>query len=211
MRNYSHNLAFIDLLFNLLVGFTSLLLLAFLFINPIAEQGKIDPVAKVLILVTWPDKSPADIDLWVRGPDRTVVSYGSKDKGYMVLERDDLGVSNDTIKVDGKVVHIIRNIESLKITKLLKGEYVVNVMNYTHAFTAYNDYEAEEIYPIPVEIKILQMNPFKILFVRKVTLEYRQEKTVLTFVVTEDEKIEDGRTDVEIPLYFAKRAPREYR
>ena len=34
MRKYSSNLAFVDLLFNLLVGFTSLLLLAFLLINP---------------------------------------------------------------------------------------------------------------------------------------------------------------------------------
>ena len=189
MKNYSHNLAFIDLLFNLLVGFTSLLLLAFLFINPIAEVGKIDPVAKVIIMVTWPDRSSADIDMWVRGPDRTVVSYGGKDKRYMVLERDDLGVSNDTIKVDGKVVHITQNIESLKITKLLEGEYVVNVMNYTHVFQEYKGYEAEDAYPIPVEIKVIQLNPFKILFVRKVTLEYRQEKTAVTFVVNDKKDI----------------------
>jgi len=45
MRKYSSNLAFVDLLFNLLVGFTSLLLLAFLLINPIADEGKIDPVS----------------------------------------------------------------------------------------------------------------------------------------------------------------------
>ena len=42
MRKYSTNLGFVDLLFNLLVGFVSLLLIAFLLINPIADDGKID-------------------------------------------------------------------------------------------------------------------------------------------------------------------------
>jgi hypothetical protein len=211
MKKYSSELAFVDLLFNLLVGFVSLLLLAFLFINPIAKEGKIDPVAKLLVVITWPDKSSADIDMWVRGPDRTVVSYSGKDKGYMILERDDLGVSNDTIKVDGETVHIQRNIESLSITKLLKGEFVINVMNYSYKFTEYRGYTEAEKYPIPVDIKVYQMNPFKILFVRRITLEYRQEKTVVSFEVLDNGVITDLRTDVNIPLYYANKPTREFR
>ena len=43
MRKYSSNLAFVDLLFNLLVGFTSLFIIAFLMINPIAKDGEVTP------------------------------------------------------------------------------------------------------------------------------------------------------------------------
>ena len=73
MRKYSTNLGFVDLLFNLLVGFVSLLLIAFLLINPIADEGKIDPITEFIITTTWPDNSTIDVDLWVQGPE--AVSY----------------------------------------------------------------------------------------------------------------------------------------
>lgn len=203
MKKFSSNLAFVDLLFNLLVGFTSLLLLAFLFINPIADEGKIDPVTKLLVIMTWPDESAADVDLWMRGPDGAVCGYVGKDKGYMILERDDLGMTNDALHIDGETVYIKRNIESLSVTKLLKGEFVINVHNYSHGFEPYGGYLDEKQYPIPVEIKLIQMNPFKLLFVKKVNLEYREEKTIVSFEVTEDEKVRDIRTDVKIPLFYA--------
>ena len=202
MKKFSTNLAFVDLLFNLLVGFTSLLLLAFLYINPIAEEGKIDPVTKLLVIMTWPNESAADVDLWVRGPDGRVCSYTTKDQGYIILERDDLGMTNDAIEVDDKIIYIKRNIESTSITELIKGEFVINVHNYSHAFQAYGAYLDEKDYPIPVEIKVIQMNPFKILFARTVKLEYREEKTVVSFEVTADGKVEDMRTDVKIPLFY---------
>lgn len=43
MRKYSSNLAFVDLLFNLLIGFASLFVIAFLMINPIAKTGAVTP------------------------------------------------------------------------------------------------------------------------------------------------------------------------
>ena len=100
MRKYSTNLGFVDLLFNLLVGFVSLLLIAFLLINPIADDGKIDPVTEFIINVQWPDNSSIDIDLWVQGPEGTIVSFKQKDGNYMVLERDDLGISNDFVMIN---------------------------------------------------------------------------------------------------------------
>jgi hypothetical protein len=203
MKKFSTNLAFVDLLFNLLVGFTSLLLLAFLYINPIADEGKIDPVTKLLVIMTWPDESSADIDVWMRGPDGSVCSYVAKDKGYMILERDDLGMTNDAIQVDDKIIYIKRNIESLSVTQLLKGEYVLNIHNYSHMFQGYEGHHKEDEFPVPVEIKLIQMNPFKILFIRKVNLDYRQEETVVTFEVTEKEEVVDMRTDIKIPLFYA--------
>ncbi len=74
MRKYSTNLAFSDVNMNLMLGFVVLFILAFLMINPIADEGKIDPDGLVMITLRWPDDSIKDIDLWVKGPDGTIVS-----------------------------------------------------------------------------------------------------------------------------------------
>ena len=75
MRKYSSNLAFVDLLFNLLVGFTSLFVIAFLLINPIAKSGVIDPPIRLMIEMRWDDSSPRDIDLHVHSSCVAVALY----------------------------------------------------------------------------------------------------------------------------------------
>ena len=89
MRKYSSNLAFVDLLFNLLVGFTCLFVIAFLLINPIAKSGVVDPPIVLMIEMTWEDTSDTDIDLYLRGPDGAIIYYASRDNGYATLKRDD--------------------------------------------------------------------------------------------------------------------------
>ena len=111
MRKYSSNLAFVDLLFNLLVGFTSLFVIAFLLINPIAKQGVVDPPVKVMFEISWDDKSYHDIDLYLKGPDNQVVYYANKSNGYITLKRDDLGFQTDTYEVNGKIEIVERNYE----------------------------------------------------------------------------------------------------
>lgn len=127
MRNYRSNVAFIDLLFNLLVGFVSLFIIAFLLINPIAKNGKIDPPIEFLITTEWDKFSKNDIDIWVKGPDGRAVSYTNKDIGYIVLNRDDLGSANDNVRVAGKTISIKENREAIEIRGLVPGEYIVNV------------------------------------------------------------------------------------
>ena len=56
MRRPDHvGVAFTDLLFNALLGFVVMFVLAFLLINPIAKSGAIDPKAEFLITLTWPE------------------------------------------------------------------------------------------------------------------------------------------------------------
>lgn len=199
MRKYSSNLSFVDLLFNLLVGFTSLLVIAFLLINPIAEQGKIDPETKILILVKWDDSSKVDIDTWVRGPSGRAVGFKRKDGNYIILERDDLGVNNDFYEVNGITIAVKRNMESVNINALPAGEYVVNVHNYTTGTAFFNGHN--EPIPVPVTVEIIQMKPFKVLYTANVELDFRQERTILTFEIDENEKVLDMRNDIYIPLY----------
>jgi len=198
MRKYSTNLGFVDLLFNLLVGFVSLLLIAFLLINPIADEGKIDPITEFIITTTWPDNSTIDVDLWVQGPEGTIVGFKQKDGNWMVLERDDLGISNDFVVVNGKTLIIKRNVETLTINTIVPGEYIVNVHLYNH----HKKLNEDEIYPVPVDITLVKMTPFQNLFRLNTTLEFRQEVTIASFVVDDLGRVTDIRTDLQIPLYY---------
>jgi len=73
---------FVDLLFNALLGFTFLFLIALMFINPQARKGRIDLKAEYIISVTWPDQLADDIDLWVQDPLGETASYLRKDAGW---------------------------------------------------------------------------------------------------------------------------------
>ena len=44
-KRYLSTFGFIDLLFNMLVGFVFLFFIAYILINPIADEGKVDPVS----------------------------------------------------------------------------------------------------------------------------------------------------------------------
>ena len=106
---YVSNVAFTDLLFNIVVGLAFLFLLAFILMNPIAKDKDIEEKSDFIIILTWDDESGDDIDLWVRDPLGNIVSFRNRGAGLMHLDRDDLGLSNDRIlKSDGKYEYIIR-------------------------------------------------------------------------------------------------------
>lgn len=209
-RNFNADTSFKDLLFNLVLQFVILCFLAFLFINPIADQGKIDPIVKIMITAQWHDESYADIDLWVKGPVGKTVSYQNKDGNYIVLDRDDRGLFNDTYKLNGKLVAVKRNIETMNLTDLPPGLYIVNVHNYTHDYEPKNNsfYGEEPEYPIPVKVEIYQMQPFKLLYTSNVHLEYRQEKTVLTFHIDSKGKVDKLNSELQVPLFYAQETRR---
>ena len=54
-RQFRSTDPFIDLLFNALLGFTFLFLVAVMFINPEARKGRVDLKAEYIISVTWPE------------------------------------------------------------------------------------------------------------------------------------------------------------
>ena len=198
MKRYSSNLAFVDMLFNLLIGFTSLFIIAFLLINPTAEEGKVTPITEFIITAAWDPDSPIDIDLWVRGPgpdDRfTTVGYQGKDGRYMVLERDDLGITNDVYTVNGEQLVVARNIETLTINAIVPGEYVVAI----HFFGPNNEKNLTHVEE--VEVIVTEMNPYRIIYGEKKLLKFRQEISFVSFVVDKDGRVTDIRTDIDIKV-----------
>jgi hypothetical protein len=190
MRKYSSNLAFVDLLFNLLVGFTSLFIIAFLMINPISKNGEVDPPVMMMVQVRWNDESVTDVDTWVRSPN-SLVGYTNRESGYVALDRDDLGRNNDTYEVNGEKYVVKRNYEVVNFTAMPDGEYIFNVQMFSVKLPEG---------PVEVAVTITTLGPYKEIWTGNVLLEFsKQEVTALTFVVS-DGKIQDLNDQIQIKV-----------
>jgi hypothetical protein len=174
---------FVDLLFNALLGFTFLFLIALMFINPQARKGRIDLKAEYIISVTWPDQLADDIDLWVQDPLGETVSYLRKDAGWLHLDRDDRGEINDTIIVDGKQVIYPINQEVVTIRGIISGEYTVNLYYYTQ----------KSQQPFEALVKVERVNPtLQTAFVKKAVMAKQdQETTVVRFSLDQQGNLSD--------------------
>ena len=194
-RSYGSQVAFIDLLFNTLVGFVFLFVMAFILINPIAKKSNVEIVAEYIIKITWPTDSPDDIDLWMRDPLGNFVGFKSKDVGLMSLNRDDLGTSNDTVyDPKGKPIKVFRNEEMVTIRGIVPGEYIVNVHYYNKKVAVEQNGEKNYV-PMPIQVQIEKINPYNVVFAREVFLDRRgHEVTVTRFTVNEDGSVTNFNT-----------------
>ena len=196
-KQSSSAFSFIDMLFNLLIGFTFLFVVAFLFINPIAKKAELDPKAEYLIVMTWADGSSSDIDLWVKDHNGNIVSFRNRDIALMHLDRDDLGIANDVYseiypnwsnssKENERNELRLINREVVSIRSKSERTYTVTVHFYANVLYLKNTHAPE-----PVTVELVRVNPYKILHIKKVTLENkRQEKHVLKFKVKEKGEVE---------------------
>lgn len=141
--------ALTDVLFNALLGFVFMFVVAFSQIDETESDGKVDPKAEVLITVRWPDGHPDDVDVVVEDPRGEIVWYQNQDAGLLYLDRDDRGTLLDTFEIDGERVSNPLNQESVSVRNLLPGEYVVNLLHY----------KADTSLPVPVTVKIEDLNP----------------------------------------------------
>jgi hypothetical protein len=167
--------AFTDLLFNALLGFAFMFVIAFALIRDPENTGKIDTKAEVLITVRWADGHPDDVDTLVEGPEGSLVWYHNRDSGLMHLDRDDRGLFADRIVLEGREVANPINQETVTVRALQAGEYVVNVLHY----------QANYAQPLPVTIKVEKLNPV-VSLIYYGTRELRgvgDEQTAVRFVI----------------------------
>ena len=198
-RRSAQALGFTDLLFNGLLGFAVMFVLAYLMINPTAKTGAVDNKAEFLVTLSWPDGRREDVDLYVLDPDGNLVWYGRREAGLMHLDRDDLGRANDVVVVDGREVVNPLNQEIVAIRGILAGEYVVNV----HLYRA-----TREAAPVPVNVKVEKLNP-SVSVVHYGGFELTrqsEERTAVRFTVRADGGVGDVNT---LPRRLApmRRAP----
>jgi hypothetical protein len=171
-------IAFTDLLFNTLLGYVVMFVLAFLMINPVARTGAVDAKAEFLVTLSWPDGRSEDVDLYVEDPAGNLVWFRQREAGLMHLDRDDLGRSNDVIRVGGReIVHPL-NQEIVSIRGIVPGEFVVNV----------HLYRPHDGAPVPASVKIEKLNPkVEVVFYGEIVLERpSDERTAVRFSVRAD-------------------------
>ena len=166
-NKFVSNLAFVDLLFNILIGVVFLFLIALIMINPKAKNGNVIVPAEYQIVLTWDGKNTDDFDLWVRDPAGNIVSYQGRDVGVMNLDRDDLGMANDYMMVDGEMILVEVNREVVSLRGIIPGEYGVAVMAYRKNTDGYDDKTQSPIYKDPevdITVEVIKINPYGIVY-----------------------------------------------
>ena len=195
-RNYHTNLAFLDLLFNTLLCFAALFSLAFILINPSKKNKNVDAKAEFIITVIWPSEMDDDVDTYVEDPEGNLIAFNRREQGLMHLDRDDTGLSFDTISTSFGIVEYKENREMVTIRGYVPGEYVVNV----HMYTKREDKET------PVTIILEKINPYKVVTGRNIVLKLRgDEKTAFRFTVDDEGKVIQTN---QLEKGLAKRNPR---
>ena len=174
---------FTDLLFNALLGFAFMFVIAFMLINDSQDAGSIDTKAEVLISIQWPDDHPDDVDAVVEDPQGGLVWYHNRDSGLMHLDRDDRGNLADKITSKGEVISNPINQETVTVRGLQSGEYVINLLHYK---SNYQD-------PLPVTVKVEKLNPSVelIYYGEHFLMGVGDEKTALRFIVDGQKNITD--------------------
>lgn len=183
---YHSNTAFLDLLFNTLVGFVMLFIIAFLLISPIKKKKEIEQKAEYVITVVWPNEHTDDVDTWLEDPTEKLMSFRNKEIGLLHLDRDDLGHLNDTQYVPGVgKINYPHNREITTIRGVMPGEYVLNI----------HMYRKDGPEPVPVTVTLEKLNPtVKLVYTVTVILSQKwEEKTIIRFTLDIDGEILDTR------------------
>lgn len=172
---------FSDLLFNTLLAFVMLFAIALLAMNPKAKTGVIDAKAEFIITVTWPDRDPNDIDTWVQDPAGNLVWFRSREAGMMHLDRDDRGLANDTLVINGQQVVNPLNQEVVTVRGFAPGEYTVNVFYY----------ESKNGQPVDATVSVVKVNPrAEVVFYGVQRLNRKgDERTAVRFTLDRDGRV----------------------
>lgn len=195
-RKYSSYTSYNDLLFNVLVGFVLLFILAFMLINPITKKADIPQKAEIMVTLDWTDGSKDDIDLWIKGGNmRTPLSFQVKNADLWHLDRDDLGISTDVTYVAGEAVYLPYNREVATMRGIMKGDFIINV----------HVYRKKDKEPTDVWVTLIDVNTYKEIYKLKAVADHQSQ--ILLFpgftVDAEGEIIDTFTSDV----YFATKNP----
>jgi hypothetical protein len=213
-NKYKSTIGFTDMLFNILVGFAFLFIVAFLLIKPEAKKQDFERKAEFVVVLEWDHDQPDDIDLYVQDPTKSKVHFRLPITNFMYLDKDDLGFANDIVKnVNGTVTKVNINREVVTIRGIIPGEYIINAHYYsarkwTGQTLTTNIDERAESYELgkgkstgknlTVKIELHKVNPYKIWWIGEKTFTHRgQEETFVRFTIDSDGKLVGGFTSLE--------------
>ncbi|MBQ0958910.1 hypothetical protein KAK06_08055 [Ideonella sp. 4Y11] len=178
---------FYDMLFNMLIAFVFCFIVALLAMNPKAlKAGDIPAKAEYIINVSWPDMNPNDIDTWVQDPGGNQVWFRAREAGMMHLDRDDRGLANDTIIINGKQISNPLNQEVVTLRGIAAGEYTVNV----------HYYDSKDGQPVEVTVSVIKVNPrAEVVYYGQVSVARKgDEATAVRFTLLPDGSVTNINT-----------------
>lgn len=178
---------FVDLMMGTLVVVTALLIA-----SNAAEKAKkqkaeqtagLRTEGKYAIIMEWPNKSPDDVDLYVRDPAGNIAFFNSRDVGLMHLDHDDQGTASDKAQTSNGTVSIELNEERVILRGIMEGEYTVNVHMY--------DKRSGEPTPVTVSLYRLKGEDTEVLKKVRTLVRSGDEQTAFRFTVKRDESLTD--------------------
>jgi len=206
-EKYKSTIGFTDLLFNILVGFAFLFIIAFLLIKPEAKKEDFERKAEFVVVLEWDHDQPDDIDLYVQDPTNSTVHFRLPIANFMYLDKDDLGFANDIVKnIDGTITKVNINREVVTIRGIIPGEYIINAHYYSARkwtgqtlTTNIYDTNVDNSYELgkgkstgkqlTVKIELHKVNPYKIWWIGEKTFTHRgQEETFVRFTIDQKGK-----------------------
>lgn len=183
------DISFLDFLFNLLTVFVIIAIIAVIHMNPPTKKSDAPKKAEFLITVEWTEGSDNDIDVWLKTEGKGEPLYfRQKQKSPFFLDRDDTGQNIDTYETStGDVRKIEINREVITARGYPEdGDYYVNLHLYNKRSPSIDD---------EVKITIVRLNPYSILYKRKIDLKIPWEEKDLVSFRIDDEKIHDFHND----------------
>jgi hypothetical protein len=171
------------MLFKALQVIAFLFFIALLAVSPDSKEGKIDSKAEFIITMDWPDNHPDDLDLFVQDPAGNIAWYRHREAGFLTLDRDDRGGTNDFIIVNGKKIASPIREEIVTVRGIVPGEYTVNVSHF----------QATTGQPVVANVKVQKLNPTtQVIFDNKLMLDHSgDEKTAVRFRLDTEGKVID--------------------
>ncbi len=197
-NKYKSTIGFTDMLFNILVGFAFLFIVAFLLIKPEAKKQDFERKAEFVVVMEWDHDQPDDIDLYVQDPTKSKVHFRLPITNFMYLDKDDLGFANDIVKnVDGTITKVNINREVVTIRGIIPGEYIINAHYYSARKWAGQTLSTNIIEKgkptgknLTVKIELHKVSPYKIWWIGEKTFTHRgQEETFVRFTIDQDGKL----------------------
>ena len=195
-EKYKSTIGFTDLLFNILVGFAFLFIIAFLLIKPEAKKKDFDRNAEFVVIMEWDKEAKGDIDLYVEDPLGAKCSFRQTVANFMHLDKDDLGSANDTVvNADGTVSTVKINREVITIRGIIAGEYIINAHYYSERDNSNLDNRIEmgtsarkkKSKELTVKIELHKVNPYTIMWVGEKKFRGKgQEETFVRFRLDKD-------------------------
>ena len=202
-NKYKSTIGFTDMLFNVLVGFAFLFIVAFLLIKPEQKKSDFQRKAEFVVVMEWDHDQPDDIDLYVQDPSQNRVHFRLPIVNFMYLDKDDLGFANDIVRshVDGTISKVNINREVVTIRGIIPGEYIINAHYYSSREWSNlqgvgSDGGVQEIQtqrtkdkdkPLTVKIELHRVDPYKIMWVGEKTYSSKgQEETFVRFTIDKD-------------------------